>query len=128
MTGLFQSGDFTLHSGDKSTWKIDCDALSDDDLASLAALASRNLPKFRDVVGIPRGGLRFAAALLPYAVLHSDTVLIVDDVLTTGASMKEMRSLKESQGYHTIGLVIFARKQPPTWVEPIFRAPFGWRQ
>lgn len=81
-----------------------------------------------DVVGIPRGGLRFAAALRPYAVLHSDTVLIVDDVLTTGASMKEMRSLKESQGYHTIGLVIFARKQPPTWVEPIFRAPFGWRQ
>lgn len=128
MTDLFKYGDFTLHSGDKASWKIDCDALSDADLSALAALAVRNLPKFRDVVGIPRGGLRFAAALAPHAVLHSDVMLIVDDVLTTGASMKEMRSLKESQGYHTIGLVIFARKPPPTWVEPIFRAPFGWRQ
>lgn len=69
------------------------------------------------VIGVPRGGLRLAAALLPYERLGYP-LLIVDDVLTTGISMQEMRDrfpLEEA-----IGVVIFARGQCPDWIRPIF--------
>jgi len=33
---LFQFGDFSLHSGSKSKWKIECDALTDEDVEALA--------------------------------------------------------------------------------------------
>ena len=33
---LFQSGHFTLHSGAHTFWKVDCDALTDGDLDTLA--------------------------------------------------------------------------------------------
>jgi orotate phosphoribosyltransferase len=44
--------------------------------------------------------------------------LIVDDVLTTGKSMEEMR--KKHSNVLTIGVVLFARGKCPKWVEPIF--------
>ena len=59
---LFRSGRFTLHSGDTSTLKIDCDALSDEDWQSIAVQVANRF-KFRAVVGVPSGGLPFARAL-----------------------------------------------------------------
>jgi orotate phosphoribosyltransferase len=112
---LFQKKEITLHSGGKSFFKIECDALTDDDIETLAYIISRKYT-FYDVVGIPRGGIRIANALQKYA--SNGPLLIVDDVLTTGKSMEEMR--KKHSNVLTIGVVLFARGKCPKWVEPIF--------
>lgn len=117
---LFVSGDFTLHSGEASAWKIDCDALTLSDLDTLARMAATVLPPYDEVVGIPTGGTKFAEALRRYRNTDSATpapTLIVDDVLTTGASMKEAR---KKYGKNSIGLVIFARGPKPKWIRAMF--------
>ena len=85
---LFQLGDFKLASGEKSNFKIECDVLSDDDWEALAAMAAELLPTFLDVVGVPRGGLKFAAALRHYAKAGDHPVLIADDVWTSGGGVR----------------------------------------
>src|SRR5688572_33099410 len=95
---LFQSGKFHLHSGAVAHWKIDCDALTDDDLATLAEMAAPFvLNGFGSVEGVPKGGLRFARHF-SHLRGHTDRVLIVDDVLTTGKSMEEQRSGRDAIG------------------------------
>lgn len=111
-TGLFQRGDFTLHSGEKSGIKIDCDALSDEDIRTIAWMLVGRLPIFGSVEGIPQGGLRLADAIRPYASYGK--VLIVDDVFTSGASMVAARGEREA-----LGAVIFARRLPPPWIIPL---------
>lgn len=113
--GLFQRGDFTLHSGEKSGIKIDCDALSDADLETIAWLLAGRLPLFGKVEGVPTGGLRLAEAMGRYARPAQSGLLIVDDVLTSGGSMEEHRA-----GRNAFGAVIFARRTPPTWVTSLF--------
>jgi orotate phosphoribosyltransferase len=117
---LFWYGDFKLHSGEETFFKIDCDALSDEDLDTLARLATEMLTTYCDVEGVPTGGTRFAKALEKYAWKIEGAVnpplLIVDDVLTTGASMEEQRAGRKAQG-----IVIFARGQCPDWVKAIFK-------
>lgn len=118
---LFQSGDFTLHSGQKSNFKIDCDALTDEDIEHLALQFAWRL-RFEEIVGIPRGGLRLAAALEKYAGIMGP-LLIVDDVLTTGASMEAKRQeiLAKDPDMPIIGAVIFSRMvPPPSWITPLF--------
>lgn len=115
---LFVGGEFIAHSGGKLPFKIDCDALSDGDLETLAAEAAQVLPRFSVAHGVPRGGMRFSGALLRYRTASPfDPVLIVDDVLTTGASMERARA---GLGPNTIGVVIFARGPCPDWVTPLF--------
>ena len=110
---LFQSGDFTLHSGDKSNFKIDCDALTDEDIESLAMVVTRRV-RYSSVYGIPTGGIRLAKALEKYCYTEGPR-LVVDDVLTTGNSMNEVK--REGD----LGIVIFARGKCPDWVVPIFQ-------
>ena len=59
---LFQRGDITLHSGGKSDFKIECDALTDEDVETLAYLISKKY-KFNMVCGVAEGGLRLEEAL-----------------------------------------------------------------
>ena len=73
--------------------------------------------KFREVIGIPEGGVRFAQALERYKQGGYPT-LIVDDVLTTGASMEAIR---KKRGRDSIGIVLFARGECPNWITPLFR-------
>ena len=114
---LIRYGWFASHSGFQLPWKVDCDALSDDDLTGLAKII-RGKFAFSQVVGVPRGGTRLAKALAPYAEpLTNYPTLIIDDVLTTGQSIQEMRT---AHGEHSIGVVIFARGPCPNWVWPIF--------
>jgi hypothetical protein len=108
---MFVRKEFISHSGIQLQWKIEADALTDEDLATLSWVVTQQLC-FGSVVGIPMGGLRFAEALKPYAAKGSR--LLVDDVLTTGNSMKT--AYREGD----IGLVIFARGPCPAWVKPIF--------
>ncbi|MBA7689649.1 hypothetical protein ES703_98157 [subsurface metagenome] len=115
--GLFQQGDFRLHSGSKSWFKIECGYLSDDDWRAIARLVAEQLD-FKDAIGIPSGGLKLAEALKFYRK-NTDRLptLIVDDVLTTGASMEKER-LKIAG--RSIGIVLFARGKCPSWVWPVF--------
>ncbi len=123
--GLFQLGDFDLHSGYKTKWKIDAECLTDSELKALAKMASLLLPPFGSVRAVPRGGLRFAAALLEYVT--TGPMLIVDDVLTTGASMEEATSDLTDDCFY-LGVVIFARSKCPDWVTALFTVASGLMQ
>lgn len=120
-TDLFVPGQFRSHSGLLLPGKIECDALSDAEIGWFADAILRIHPgSFRTIIGIPRGGLRLASAIRDRSWKHRDFpsdcgVLIVDDVLTTGASMEAAR---ESSG--DLGAVMFAWGSCPDWITPVF--------
>ena len=121
---LFQLGDFTLASGAKSNWKIECDALTDEDLLTLAVMVRDMVPPFGNVFGVPRGGKKLERYLLQYCRSSADgTILIVDDVLTSGGSMERMRQELSGSwiGREFIGAVVFARGPCPAWIKPMFQ-------
>ena len=72
---------------------------------------------FRDVKGIPRGGIPFEKALKQYCTNNdNDPLLICDDVYTTGTSMREVYE----DG--AIGVVVFARNEvTDDWVKAIWQ-------
>lgn len=125
--GLFQLGDFKLHSGSKSRWKIDCDALTDEDIEALALMITEIVHPFGSVEGVPTGGLRLAKALEKYipSTNRQNVHLIVDDVLTTGRSIEEVAESHKGLGPAgrpaILGAVIFARGKCPQWVTPLFQ-------
>lgn len=127
---LFQTGVFTLHSGGKTSLKIDCDALTDADIDTIAAQLTMRLHPFSSVQGIPTGGTRLSKAMTHHFQPNGGT-LIVDDVWTTGSSMYEAyRQLDSGYQKHPEwnrpnlarlqGAVIFARSTPVSWVVPMF--------
>lgn len=82
-------------SGKRSKWKIDCDALSDEDIETLAYLIKQMTGYFTSVEGIPTGGIRLAEVLKKHVSEEFDLKschLIVDDVLTSGRSMEEAKA------------------------------------
>jgi orotate phosphoribosyltransferase len=121
---LFIKKDWEMHSGKKSDFKIECDALTDEDIKTIAHLISRKFTFFC-VRGIPTGGMRLAYELEKYIgkrkPLIGDKFLIVDDVFTTGASMEKAKEAYSKQhGNKIVGVVIFARGKCPDWIYPIF--------
>ena len=117
---LFEDKKFISHSGKPLSFKIECDALTDEDLATLAKLVAMNIT-FDLAYGVPNGGCRFAATLNEYRSHNrNDKLLIVDDVLTTGTSMEDTK-LMFGDGDDILGIVIFARGPCPNWVIPIFQ-------
>lgn len=127
---LFQLGDFTLNSGAASKWKLECDALTDDDWKALAEMVYQMVGSFYLVEGVPRGGLKLAEHLKPFSSAVASHHLIVDDVLTTGGSMLKLKEAYTNQdsdgdfiGYSQPlkGAVIFARGQCPTWIKALFQ-------
>jgi orotate phosphoribosyltransferase len=118
---LFNKGEFVLHSGGRSDFKIDCDALTDGDWEALAAAIAGKSRPFFAAVGVPSGGLKLASALRKHATEGAASLLIVDDVLTTGASMTLMRRECPLHGDMDIqGFVVFARGPMPQWVRALF--------
>lgn len=114
MSNLFTHGTFVSHSGLTLPDKVNCDALTDADWEANAKWFAARL-SFKTVIGIPSGGLKLAKALSAYTSLkYSDAeVLICDDVLTTGASMQNMK-MKHPDA---IGAVLFSRKRNiPHWI------------
>ena len=113
---LFIRDDFISHAGLPLTWKVECDALSEDDYEALAKIVSEKI-KFKDVIGIPRGGIPFENALKQYASNDVNApLLICDDVYTTGTSMREVYQ----EG--AIGIVVFARNEiTDDWIKAIWQ-------
>ncbi len=108
----------TLASGRQSSFKVECDDMSDEEIAQHARLLARILPPFSSVEGVPRGGGRVAKALEPYADARARLPLVVDDVWTTGGSMR--RYIEEHGIGHVNGAVLFSRGPTPAWVRPLW--------
>ena len=88
---LFQNGMFKLASGMDSDFKIECDALTDDDWYALALEISKRVAPFGTVFGIPSGGDKLATNIRPFITRGSSTRLLVDDVYTTGGTIRKYR-------------------------------------
>jgi orotate phosphoribosyltransferase len=120
MPALFKFGRFLSHSGLTLDYKLCCDAFTEADWTALAFLVNQRLGPFGLVVGIPRGGLPFAAALWPLRTKGVDRTLLVDDIFTTGASMDEYRNILGSHADSLVGVTVFTRSpKVPPWVHPI---------
>lgn len=116
---LFTSKTWTMHSGEVSDFKIECDALEEGDWLTLAQLVAKRF-KFRHVEGIPNGGLQLAQALDRFCDHYARIpLLIVDDVLTTGRSMEAARQIADVEG--AVGVVVFSRGRCPSWIYPLFQ-------
>ena len=122
---LFQSVDFISHSGLELKWKIECDALSDPEWFTISQMIMEISVPFKEAIGIPRGGTQLGSLLNQYGTgKRKDPILLVDDVLTTGESMKQFKT-KRSWRYPSdyIGWVVFARNKCPDWVTALFQMP-----
>jgi orotate phosphoribosyltransferase len=119
---LFVKQNIKLHSGEQSDFKIECDALTNEDWECLAFLISKKC-KFQYVVGVPNGGNVLADKLQEYAVNSNARLplLIVDDVLTTGNSMEDFKFEMQSMHRYIIGFVIFSRGKLPNWINALFQ-------
>ena len=115
---LLPNKPFLSKNGVRLPFKIECDAFTDEDLQTLARRVSEKFT-FGDVMGVPRGGLRFAAFLKQLQTPGANATLVVDDVFTTGKSMEDMRAAVYGM---SVGVVIFAWVDTPSWVYPIFQA------
>jgi len=109
---LFALTNFVSSAGIPLKWKIDCDALTDWDIETIAFVISEKF-KFRAVYGVPTGGIRLSKALEKYRT--EGRFLIVDDVFTTGKTMENARTDEDD-----IGVVIVARGKCPSWITPVF--------
>ncbi len=116
-TNLFQLGEFLSHSGNILEWKIECDALTNEDWDCLAKIIHQRT-RFGSVYGIPTGGIKLALALEKYITPGVPLRLVVDDVYTTGKSMKEVMTGDD------LGFVVFARNQIPFHPQHYIRAIF----
>jgi hypothetical protein len=139
---IFHWGEINLHSGGTSWWHIDCDDLTDTDIAVLARLIVERVGPCRSYVAPPShpgsAALRLEEACTawslqsgpPYDIETAKRlpVCIVDDVLTTGASMTELAETIRAQGSEVVGAVIFARGKCPDWVTPLFQMPLVSRR
>lgn len=112
MNNLFQIRNFTSAAGLNLTWKIECDALTEDDWKCIAHVAMMELPRFGQVIGVPTGGYRLAEAFRPFKTIDPG-ILIVDDVWTTGKSMHEHAYEMGLSSNEWVGYVAFARGDLP---------------
>jgi hypothetical protein len=122
---------FIRHSGSPADFKIECDALTDTEIETFAYLIHKRF-RFRSVLGVPRGGLRIAEALMQWREIDDSLPpLIVDDVGTTGASMESFHkdckfisgeTINVVYGNKCIGVVLFwvGKDVAPSWIHPIF--------
>lgn len=84
---LFQRGDVTLNSGLTTHFKIECDALTEEDWDTIGFLLADQVYTYREVHGVPRGGLPLAKSMERWVQPDGATILVVDDVWMTGGSV-----------------------------------------
>jgi len=128
MIELFQKVDFKSHSGLDLHWKIEMDALSHSEWECITQMIMELTPPFKEAVGIPRGGNILGKLMNRYGTgKREHPVCIVDDVLTTGGSMNEFKRKRQWRNpTDYIGWVVFARSEPPDWVNVLFQMPRRW--
>jgi hypothetical protein len=113
---------FVRASGQTAHYKIEEEGLSDEEIETAAKLIAESVPPFRDVLGVPRGGLRLSSALEKYRTsLSVDPLLVVDDVWTTGGSMRLFIAKHQLHRLPLMGAVMFAINPPESWVFALFQ-------
>lgn len=123
---LFETRKFVSASGFPLTWKIECDRLTAGDWA-WAADRIRELVTFKQVIGVPTGGLTLQALLKPWEQ-QDGVILYVDDVYTTGGTLVR---LMKTNGHWLYGedapkadvcaCVLFSRFNGlPPWVDALW--------
>lgn len=132
-TNLIQLGDFPLHSGNHSWFKLVADKFIEENVKGLVELILALTGPFSSVEGVPTGGLVLAAGLNKYSTNDKEHPhLIVDDVLTTGGSMEKAWLAAYERdgspefirpGHYINGAVVFARGKCPPWIKAIFQLP-----
>ena len=113
---LFEWGKFIGAGGGELNWKIECNALTDDDWQCIANVAAPKLGNFSSIHGVPTGGFPLERALRLF-ITPDGPPLIVDDVWTTGKSLSYFA--KGGQGWHSF--VLFARGELPRNVTAFFK-------
>jgi hypothetical protein len=112
---------FTRASGQIAHYKIEEEGLSAEEIETAAMLIADAVGPFFSVLGVPRGGIRLQNALEKYRTeFFLNPMLIVDDVWTTGGSMKRFIEEHDLLGYPIIGAVMFAINPPEPWVFALF--------
>ena len=94
-------GDFVLHSGAKSSWKFVVERITGDSLQQV--YDAMNIKPDSWPVGIPTGGTYildrvWRSRAEPRFALYRRPVTLIDDVVTTGASMEQAKALLEGAG------------------------------
>ncbi len=117
MTWL-QSEPVTLASGRDSAFKVDCDHLTDDDVNAACDLLAVIVPAFGTVHGVPTGGERIARGMQRHTTPGCPLILVVDDVWTTGGSMRRFMDAHDLPTHR--GAVLFARGPVPSWVTTLW--------
>ena len=107
------------------SWKVECDYLTKADWKCLSYLAKEKLRRIPSrVMGVPTGGERWEAIFSEEYSAPGSDVLILDDVLTTGSSMEEMRRRLIADGVpenKITGMAAFSRGKCTEWVKRIWR-------
>ena len=121
---LIEIGHFVLNSGKESEFKLIADEFIRDNLDGLVYLIRHAVGPYGAVYGVPRGGCLLANTLEQHSSRELlSTILVVDDVLTTGGSMKRAREYNAGRCEFIIGAVVFARGPCPAWITPLFQLP-----
>lgn len=123
---LLRLGNYVLHNGSKSRYKICCDVFSDSDWNVAATLIRAIVGPFRSVEGIPNGGTKLEEILKHYVDDRKEGPhLVVDDVYTSGQSMETAKDLYKTKfdtlNYCVAGAVLFSRGPAPYWISPVFQ-------
>lgn len=114
---IYHEKPITLHSGGKSHWFVDGQAIFDDSnlRESVLNLWARAIahPDETHFMGIPRGGIPWAEAIArkvgarwgtpSQAIRGAKYLYVVDDVVTTGASLDSI-----PEAYHRFAVVVRA--------------------
>ena len=123
----FHNPPITLHSGGKSSWKVDAHQLYLNPAIRESVFESwaRYLHALRindfSLVGIERGGIEWADGFSRYtlgsnkdrpSISDKTRIIIVDDVYTTGASLRKQRDLFST---NSIALVVVDRSKNGIW-------------
>jgi hypothetical protein len=121
---LFQKIDFISHAGLPLTWKLECDAISDNEWITLAHMIREYEDQnWQYAVGIPTGATKLGEILTRYGTGSvKDPVLIVDDVYTTGKSFIDFEA-KHYADKKVIKWAVFARKPTENGVKALFTMP-----
>lgn len=117
---LIKYGKFMSAAGKSLNWKIECDALSTEDIEGIAQLVIEKIGNTGMAYGVPSGGVRLAEAYNRKAKhFQNPPALLMDDVWTTGKSMKA--HAKDLGLTKWRGFVIFSRAgMLPDNVEALF--------
>lgn len=113
-----QIANITLNSGRRSTFKIECDNITDAELEAMCALLAQIIPPFSRVSGVPTGGVRVEKAMRRH-LSETGPILIVDDLWTTGGSIQRHLTAIDPREY--LVAVLFARGETPPGVVALFK-------